>query len=241
MKLLKFIKGRFTSKIHNIGKNIIKFSKKNVYKYSITLKGENNEFKTGENFTCNNIKIHIVGNNNKISIGKNFTGNNLLIRILGNNNNIILHDNINVNTNLEIYNHDNTNNGFIEIKNETCINGTKIFNYDDNSSIIIGEKCLFAHETTVRNSDGHTIIDENGEINTGVELIIGDNVWVCALARILKNSKIGNGSVVSMGAIVTKKFDEENVILGGIPAKIIKKNIKWDKKSVNEYIKGLNN
>ena len=44
-----------------------------------------------------------------------------------------------------------------------------------------------------------------------------------------------------MGAIVTKKFDEENVILGGIPAKIIKKNIKWDKKSVNEYIKGLNN
>lgn len=50
---------------------------------------------------------------------------------------------------------------------------------------------------------------------------IGSNVWLGRGVKILKDSIIGNNSVVGAGSVVTKKF-EENKILGGIPAKVIK-------------------
>ena len=50
---------------------------------------------------------------------------------------------------------------------------------------------------------------------------IGNNVWLGRGVMILKDSVVGNNSVVAAGSVVTKKF-EENKILGGIPAKVIK-------------------
>lgn len=51
---------------------------------------------------------------------------------------------------------------------------------------------------------------------------IGNNVWLGRGVMILKDSVIGDNSVVAAGSIVTKKF-VENKILGGIPAKVIKR------------------
>lgn len=50
---------------------------------------------------------------------------------------------------------------------------------------------------------------------------IGNNVWLGRGAMILKDSIIGDNSVVAAGSIVTKKF-RNNKILGGMPAKVIK-------------------
>lgn len=44
-------------------------------------------------------------------------------------------------------------------------------------------------------------------------------------------------SIVGCGAIVTKCFNESNVVLGGIPAKIIKRNTTWDRRALKQYIK----
>ena len=57
-----------------------------------------------------------------------------------------------------------------------------------------------------------------GEIG---EVKIGKNVWVGNNVTILKNSEIGDNSIVAAGSIVNKKFPP-NVVIGGIPAKIIK-------------------
>lgn len=50
---------------------------------------------------------------------------------------------------------------------------------------------------------------------------IGNNVWLGRGVMILKDSVVGNNSVVAAGSVVTKDF-ENNKILGGIPAKVIK-------------------
>lgn len=47
---------------------------------------------------------------------------------------------------------------------------------------------------------------------------------------ILKGSQISNNTVVGAGTIVTKKYEEPNCILAGNPAKIVKRNIDWDRK-----------
>lgn len=51
---------------------------------------------------------------------------------------------------------------------------------------------------------------------------IGNNVWVGDNVVILAGSKIGNGCIVGANAVVSGEF-EDNCIIAGVPARIIKK------------------
>jgi len=54
-------------------------------------------------------------------------------------------------------------------------------------------------------------------------IIIGDNCWISANVVVLPGVKLGTHVVVAAGAVVTKSFEEDDIIIAGIPAKIIKK------------------
>lgn len=92
-------------------------------------------------------------------------------------------------------------------------------------NIQIGKNVVIGSGVTIRDSDSH-IIKENGFIKTK-PIIIGDHIWIGLNTVILKGVKIGNGAVIAAGAIVTEDVPE-NTLVGGIPAKIIKKNISWE-------------
>ena len=64
-------------------------------------------------------------------------------------------------------------------------------------------------------------IDEQGI--TTKPVIIGDDVWIGANAVILPGVTIGKHCVVAAGAVVTKDVPD-NTIVGGVPAKEIKKS-----------------
>lgn len=65
---------------------------------------------------------------------------------------------------------------------------------------------------------------EEKNYHTYNSVILGDNVWVGANAIILPGIELkGNNIIVAAGAIVTKTFRESNIVLAGIPARIIKK------------------
>lgn len=52
---------------------------------------------------------------------------------------------------------------------------------------------------------------------------IGKNVWICDNVCILPGVKIGDNCIIAAGSVVTKSFEEEGLLIGGIPAKVIKK------------------
>lgn len=56
---------------------------------------------------------------------------------------------------------------------------------------------------------------------------IGNHVWIGINATILKGVTIGDGAIIAAGAVVNKDV-EENSLVGGVPAKILKKNIFWE-------------
>lgn len=58
--------------------------------------------------------------------------------------------------------------------------------------------------------------------NTTGEIVIKNNVWIGSGAVILAGVTIGNNSVIAAGAVVNKDVPG-NVLVGGIPAKIIKR------------------
>jgi acetyltransferase-like isoleucine patch superfamily enzyme len=66
------------------------------------------------------------------------------------------------------------------------------------------------------------------------DVIIEDDVWVCAGATILRGVQIGRGSVIAAGSVVTKDVPPYAVV-GGCPAKIIK--WRW---SIAEILKHEN-
>lgn len=60
------------------------------------------------------------------------------------------------------------------------------------------------------------------ELGIKGDIIIEDNVWICEGAIILSNVRIGKNSIIGANAVVTRDIPD-NSIVGGIPAKIIKK------------------
>ncbi len=54
-------------------------------------------------------------------------------------------------------------------------------------------------------------------------IIIGKNSLLTANCVILPEVELGEHTIVAAGAVVTKSFKEGNQIIGGVPAKVIKK------------------
>jgi len=52
---------------------------------------------------------------------------------------------------------------------------------------------------------------------------IGKNCWIGANAVILPGVELAEHTIVAAGAVVTKSFLEGDCVIGGVPAKVIKK------------------
>lgn len=64
--------------------------------------------------------------------------------------------------------------------------------------------------------------ERNSGVEYGKPVTIGENVWIGGNAVICPGVTIGDNVVVGAGAVVTKDVPN-NVVIGGNPAKIIKK------------------
>ena len=91
--------------------------------------------------------------------------------------------------------------------------------------IKIGDNVLIGPNSVLRSSD-HSFKSLNKLINKqGMDdgkIVIKDDVWIGSNCVILQNCTIGKGSVIAAGAVVTKDI-EPYTIVGGVPAKFIKK------------------
>ena len=86
----------------------------------------------------------------------------------------------------------------------------------------IGNNVLIGNFVTISDHDAHnTNPNKRNEIGAVGIVKIKNNVWIGNNVRISKNVEIGENSIIASGSVVTKSFPE-NVIIGGVPAKLIK-------------------
>jgi acetyltransferase-like isoleucine patch superfamily enzyme len=87
----------------------------------------------------------------------------------------------------------------------------------------IGNKTVIAPGVRIIDHD-HDTSPKNRRYNVfpGKKIIIGSNVWIGYDATILKGVEIGDGAIIAAGSVITKSV-ASNTIVGGVPAKLIKK------------------
>lgn len=88
--------------------------------------------------------------------------------------------------------------------------------------IKVGDNTLIGQNVNIMDHEAHGLSPDKrltvGEIG---KVLIGRNVWIGSNVTILKNSEIGENAIIATGAVFSGIFPS-NVIIGGVPAKIIK-------------------
>ena len=90
------------------------------------------------------------------------------------------------------------------------------------NNIYIGDYSIFAPGVKIISAN-HDKNDYHSHDTSKSPIKIGKNCWLGANSVILPGVELGDNVIVGAGAVVTKSFPD-NVILGGVPAKIISKN-----------------
>ena len=105
--------------------------------------------------------------------------------------------------------------------------GDAVFDITLHGNIIIGKACTMSWGITLKTDDTHPIYQNGKLINRSRDIVIGDNCWIGMNATILKNSILANGTIIGANALVAGKFFQENTIIAGNPARVVKENINW--------------
>lgn len=175
-------------------------------------------------------RIQINGSNNVIMIEDEALLMKSLVKISGHNNRVILHRNSYV-SGAELWVEDND--CTIEIGQDAFIgHHSHLACTEDGRSIIVGNGTMISSYVQIRTGDSHSLMDEDGKrYNKAASVSIGDHCWIGEGAKVLKGVALSKDTVVGTGAIVTKSF-KSGVLLGGIPAKVLKENVIWDENRI---------
>ena len=196
----------------------------------VKIKGKNNHIILVKNGIEHRVRripgcnIYIHGDNNTIKIHEPIKRLHLSVKMYGNSNLEIMSGTV-LDRRFDIRGMINCN---VFIGSGVFTNSQCLVECADGADIHIGNNCMFSDNVELRAGDGHTILNTKGKkINTNKSIYISDHVWLGKYVMVLKGVKISKNSIVGARSLVTKSFDDDGVIIAGVPAKVIKTGINW--------------
>lgn len=159
-------------------------------------------------------RLHIKKMGKKVRIGKGVRISGLDKVELGNN--VVIYDNVLIYTG-------NRPESYFIMDNDSHIGPMSILNAE--GGIRIGSGVAVGPSVNIY-SVGHSIVDITRRIvdqeRIYEEIIIEDDVYIGGNSFILQGIRIGKGSVIGAGAVVTKNIPPYSVAVG-VPARVIKR------------------
>ena len=176
-------------------------------KTTIKLRGRNNRLLIGENVSLSHCEIRLDGSDNLIEIGDNVRFSGGKIYLVG------------------------TSGQHIRIGADTTVESAYLL-VDEAASIDIGRDCMFSADIIIRTGDKHSILDvASGErVNRARDIRIADRVWIGRDVQVLKGKVLQPETVVATRSLVSRAFEEGECVIGGVPAQIIKRGVRWDRR-----------
>lgn len=92
----------------------------------------------------------------------------------------------------------------------------------DTAAVTFGDDVMLAPGVLISTAS-HPLdpIKRKKGLETALPITIGNNVWIGMGAKILDGVTIGDNAVIAAGSVVNRNV-AENIVVGGVPAKIIK-------------------
>lgn len=175
--------------------------------------------------------IRLKGRNHRITIGQDVDLNDH-ITMRGQDNRITIGNKVAIGGDMTI-----TGTGkSIDIGNGTVARDTYILCHEE-QYVRIGRACLFSRNVEIRTTDAHALIcRETGErLNPSQPIEIGDHVWLGVGVLVSKGAKIAEDNVVGAKSFVAKPFLESGTVIAGVPAKVVKRGVTWQRDTREKY------
>lgn len=189
------------------------------------------------------LDIKMSGHNNTITIELPNSFKNSKIQMDGDNNQIYIGESKIGFRNLEILMLASGNNRKLSFGENCSCEGLSIFHHNHNSTLDIGNNVMFARNCLIQTCDSHCMMDcDTHELlnNDETHMVFGDNIWCAQGTVILKKAMIPSRTIIGCGSTVTKPFAQENTVIAGVPARVVRKNITWSRVSPN-YVSANDN
>ncbi|MEN0054755.1 MAG: acyltransferase [Mucilaginibacter sp.] len=93
--------------------------------------------------------------------------------------------------------------------------------------LTIGDDCSISWNTQFLDDNFHQLEYEGKKDDKNNEIAIGNHVWIGCNCFFYKGSRIPDNCIVAANSVVKDAFYEENTLIGGNPAKVIKRNVNW--------------
>ncbi|MCF2602166.1 sugar O-acetyltransferase [Parabacteroides distasonis] len=93
--------------------------------------------------------------------------------------------------------------------------------FQDHGGVTLGDGCQIGHNVVFATLN-HELPPERRGVTRPAPIVLGKKVWVGSNATILQGVTIGDNAIVAAGAVVTKDVPA-NTIVGGVPARVIKR------------------
>ncbi len=93
----------------------------------------------------------------------------------------------------------------------------------ETSKVVLGDNVLMGPGVSLFSVNHGTIKGQPmiSQARQEATIVVGDDVWLGANSVITAGTTIANGVLVAAGTVVTHSISEEDVIVAGVPAKII--------------------
>lgn len=176
------------------------------------------------------IMLNLEGSGNVLIMGNKARLGAIRLDVMGKNNTIIIEDSVSYKRgHLRVVGDNQT----FRIGKGTTIEKCYFLCTED-CNITVGENCMFSYEIVIRTTDAHSVLDlETRErINKAESISIGNHVWLGAEVMITKGVSLPDDCIVGARSICNRSVDEPHTVIAGIPAKIVKRGVTWDRERI---------
>lgn len=94
-------------------------------------------------------------------------------------------------------------------------------------SLHIGDNCIISWDCQFLDEDFHEINYATRNKKSDKGIVVGNNVWIGCGVKIYSGTIISDNSVIASNSVVRGQYIIPNVLIGGVPAKVLRKEVTW--------------